>query len=237
MTRYLLTPVSGNSKTGPIPVSITSGDTCPDACPLRGAGCYAEGGRLGMAWRRVERGEGRAAGLGAFLAAVRALPDGQLWRHNQAGDLPGAGDSIDNWALRKLTEANNGKRGFTYTHKPVGPYSALEISNALAVERANRSGFTVNLSADSLREADELAALGIGPVVVTLPADAPDAPSLTPAGRTVVVCPAQTAKGEARGVTCESCGLCAVAARRSVVGFKAHGFRKGTLNKRLLVIS
>lgn len=85
-----------------------------------------------------------------------------LWRHNQAGDLPGENDTIDLVALAQLAEANVGKRGFTYTHKP------MTADNAAAVKQANARGFTINLSADNLSEADDLAEMQVGPVVVVL---------------------------------------------------------------------
>jgi hypothetical protein len=141
------------------------------------------------------------------------LPAGTLWRHNQAGDLAGTGDTIDVAALASLVSANVGKRGFTYTHKPTD-----NPNNRDAVAYANANGFTVNLSADTLTEADELASLGIGPVVVVVTRDAPEKLA-TPQGRRVVVCPAQTRDD----VTCQSCQLCARASRDVIVGFRAHG--------------
>ena len=55
---------SRNGKTGPIPVSTTSGDTCPNACPLKGSGCYAKSGPLGMHWQKVSSGARGTAGIG-----------------------------------------------------------------------------------------------------------------------------------------------------------------------------
>ena len=221
MTRVALTLKSANSKVGPIPVSTTSAATCPDACPLKGAGCYAEGGPVSMVWRGVTEGR---AGMDwqAFVDMIRALPTGQLWRHNQAGDLPGAADAIDATALQALVEANVGKRGFTYTHKPVSGDDGIAPLNREAVAGANASGFTVNLSANTLAHADELAALAIGPVAVVLDAtEGERADAVTPAGRKVVTCPATYRDN----VTCASCKLCAVADRKVIVGFPAHGFR------------
>ena len=93
------------------------------------------------------------------------MEDGTFWRHNQAGDLAGSGDWIDGRKLKQLTAANKGKKGFTYTHK-----HKIKQNHA-KIKEANENGFTVNLSADSLDHADELKALGIGPVVVIVPAD------------------------------------------------------------------
>lgn len=216
---------SANIKTGPIPVSTTSADTCPTACPLREAGCYAKHSRLGIFWHNLTNAKpgesfkhGRATVRPTpwrdFLKTIAALPAGQLWRHNQAGDLPGKGNRIAAGALRELVRANTGKCGFTYTHKP------MTAANAALVKEANAAGFTINLSADNLKEADDLARLDVGPIVVVLPDYANSRQTwLTPNYRKVVVCPA-TYRDD---VTCASCGLCAVRNRAVIVGFPAHG--------------
>jgi hypothetical protein len=151
------------------------------------------------------------------LREIRKLPKGTLWRHNQAGDLPGIGDTIDKPAMLELIAANRGRRGFTYTHKPAEAGS----QNAYLVAMANQSGFAVNLSADNLAEADSLAALDIGPVVVVLPADQTRAIK-TPSGRHVAICPATISDS----VNCASCGLCAEIGRKAIIGFPAHGTSK-----------
>lgn len=220
--KFQLTLKSENAKTGPIPVSISSSKTCPSACPLRNNGCYAQQGPLLWNWKHVTNGD---YGLEwpAFLAAIAALPAGQLWRHNQAGDLPGLGNTIASGMLRELVAANQGKRGFTYTHKPVVDHER----NQAAVKHANDNGFTVNMSADNLNEADELAALNIGPVVVVLPSSQ-QGNTTTPSGRKVVQCPA-TRQGYK--TTCAECKLCSVANRSCVVGFPAHGPQQSKVNK------
>lgn len=210
-----LTLKSGNAKTGPIPVSTTSNDTCPDVCPLKnGGGCYAEYGNVLLHWRKVNVGE-RGTNWAEFCSKIAALPDGQLWRHNQAGDLPGINNSIDMDAMHQLMAANMGKRGFTFTHKPMlGDNSA----NRNIVAASNLLGFTINLSGNNIAHADELKALDIAPVVCILPQDAPHK-QVTPAGNIVIVCPAQTHDD----VTCENCQLCARATRPTIIGFLAHG--------------
>jgi hypothetical protein len=162
----------------------------------------------------LPKGKGQSHDWQGFAAAIAALPEGTLWRHNQAGDLPGIGDAIDADALDDLVTANIGKRGFTYTHKP------LTADNAASVAHANANGFTINLSANNLREADALATAAIGPVVVVLPMDADHKADIrTPEGRKVAVCPA-TYRDE---VSCASCQLCQRAERKVIVGFPAHG--------------
>lgn len=207
---------SRNAKTGNIPVSTSEASTCPDVCPLKG-GCYAKHGPLGMYWAKVNDGRAKAYHWAEFTDMVKVLPEGQLWRHNQAGDLPGENNRIDGEALVQLVDANRGKKGFTYTHKPVTGYGPISMENRYLVNMANTLGFTINLSADNLAEADELADLGIAPVVVVLPRDGQN--TMTPKGRKVVVCPAQTRDD----ITCKTCGLCARANREVIIGFQAHG--------------
>ena len=68
--------------------------------------------------------------------------------------------------LAELVTANRGKRGFTYSHRHASP------ENLAAIRDANRQGFTINLSASTLEEADALARKKAGPVVVILRANA-----------------------------------------------------------------
>jgi hypothetical protein len=77
-----LYPRSGNRKLGGLPASITSRDTCPDACALKRFGCYALYGHTAAHWRRVGEQPGS---WDDFCADVARLPEGQLWRHNEAG--------------------------------------------------------------------------------------------------------------------------------------------------------
>ena len=209
MTRALFVQKSSNAKTGPIPVTYSERASCPKSCAHYRSSCYAESGPARLAWERADS----AASWRELCERVAALPAGQLWRHNVAGDLPGAGERVSLRELRELVAANAGRRGFTYSHKR----SAAALA---AIREANAAGFTVNLSADDVREADELADSGAGPVVVVVPTDAPER-CATPAGRPIVICPAQTRDG----VTCASCELCSRADREVIVGFRAHGPR------------
>lgn len=210
MSHYHLTLKSANAKTGPIPVSTTSSNTCPTNCAMR-EGCYAKSGPLALHWAKVSNGT-RGGSLAEFCTAISKLPDGQLWRMNQAGDLPGANGAIDKADMLNLIAANKGKRGFTYTHKPMS--SAL---NRDIVRFANQKGFTVNLSGNNLAHADQLADLKIGPVVVVLPITQ-TSNTTTPKGRKVIVCPATIRDN----VSCATCQMCA-RQRDTIIGFPAHG--------------
>ena len=208
-----LTMVSRNVKTGKIPVSTSSKETC-GSCPFKGNGCYAEQGPLLLHWNEVTEGN-RGLEWGEFCEAIAALPSGQFWRMNQAGDLPGLGNRINTGQLRSLVEANEGKRGFTYTHK----YNS--DANLSAIKQANERGFVVNLSANNLSHADELAGKECGPVVVVLP-ETQLVNTTTPGGRKVVVCPA-TIRDD---VSCDSCRLCEKKDRSCIIGFPSHGTGK-----------
>ena len=205
-----LTLKSGNAKTGPIPVSTSPSSTCPDACPFKLQGCYAKSGPLAIHWSKVSAGL-RGLQWTEFLSVVRSFSAGQLWRHNQAGDLPGDGDKIDRVALAQLVKASAGKRGFTYTHKPA------TSANLRAIRSANRAGFVINLSANSIQHADTLSKLGL-PVAAVVPQNSPDR-FVTPAGNKVVVCPAQ----RVAGISCDKCRLCAKGDRSFIIGFRPHG--------------
>jgi len=226
-----------NRKTGGIPVSMTSPNTCPASCPWMGRGCYGDQNFSGMHWRRLAAGGGMS--WDDFCEVVAGLPRGQLWRHNEAGDLPGDGEVIDQRLLKQLLEAANHTRGFTYTHKPVlGDGVARE--NRMILDRLrDYVGLAVNLSADGLEEADQKAALDLGPVVVVIPDDGHTTTLRTPAGRRVVVCPAVrrttgSDETEAKIVTCQTCALCQKRNRTSIVAFPTHGTNRRQMGERLV---
>jgi len=205
-----LTLKSANVKTGPIPVSTTERDSCPTDCSMRAA-CYADSGPLALHWNAVSAGN-RGTDWQTFCNTITALPDSQLWRHNQAGDLPQVNGTVDAIKLGQLVAANQGKRGFTYSHH-------RDSESLQWIKHANDWGFTVNLSANDLADADALAATDCGPVVVVLPSTQ-TANTVTPSGRPVVICPAT----QRDNVSCATCQLCQ-RQRKTIVGFPAHGTR------------
>jgi hypothetical protein len=217
MQTFKFVSKSSNAKTGPMSVVYSSRSTCPDSCAHKGAGCYAESGPISTHWRKVDT---QGIDLDSLCESIRTIPRGSLWRYGVAGDLPGNGDTLDKMALVKIVRANKGRRGFTYTHK---------LADLDAIRGATRQGFTVNVSTDSIELADYYYSLDL-PVTVVVPRERPEV-TYTPNGVRVVVCPAQTRDD----VTCQSCGLCAVASRRVIVGFRAHGSGASKVEKRLKV--
>lgn len=167
--------------------------------------------------------EPRGGSFDELLAQIRTLPRRALWRHNQAGDLtPSAPGTIDVHLLSRLAMANRGRRGFTYTHYP--PTRA----NRAAIRQANQLGFAVNLSAETLAQADGYAVLEVAPVVVVLPVGTTK-PTRTPSGRPVIVCPSSVGNTD-----CLSCGICQQRDRSVIVGFPAHGARARHVERILL---
>jgi hypothetical protein len=220
--RFGLTLVSRNRKTGPIPVATSSSDTCPSTCALLTKGCYAKSGPIRLAWERVDR---QGMDFKSFLAAVRRLPRRQLWRYGQAGDLPSSPGDI-----RALAQANGGRPVIAYTHHRGA--SILE-----AIKDVVPQGFNINLSADSVEEADKLSETGL-PVVVVLSTFYQKNPDedlreyrdriggrlrlTTPAGKQIAICPATYTD-----TTCARCQACAKPRPGGVIiGFPAHGTYK-----------
>ncbi len=214
--RVHITARSSNKKTGPIPVTTTEQGSCPTTCPFYGKGCYAKSGPLALHWRKVSSGE-RGTDWQGLCDFVGSLPDRQLWRHNQAGDMPHVFGDIDHAKVAHLVVANTGKRGYTYTHH------VLNKHNVTILRRANRQGFTINASTESLNAADAAINQGL-PAVCVVPNNQP-VPKVSPAGNKVVVCPAQE-----RDISCAECKLCSVANRTCIVAFKAHGSASKTVN-------
>ena len=223
MSLFFPKTIGGNAKTGLL-TSTSSSDTCPDSCPMKGKGCYARFGNLARVWGNVSDGIWETP-LEDFLHRIRRLQKGSLWRFNQAGDLPGINLKIDNKILSKIVDANKGRKGFTYTHKP------LTKANLKYIRSANEKGFTINISTETLDQVDMLMEMKL-PIVVVLPKDTPKDGSIktikTPKGNSVLICPQQRNPDK---VNCANCGLCANSNRSYAIGFIAHGYGKNLANE------
>ena len=217
-------------------VTTSSKASCPQGCehhPDNGGYCYAkEGWHLNMHWDKVTSGD-RGTDFESFLKEVEDFQADEPWRHNQAGDLLGydhdPANTIDSEALGKLARANRGKRGFTYTHKEIEPSKYVDTPTAKAsleaITKANRDGFTINLSANGIKQADRYYKTG-NPVAVTVPekvnGELYPEKTTTPEGNKMVVCPVQTGKAN----NCAECMLCQRGKRKIIVAFRVHGSGK-----------
>ena len=220
-TRVTITKVSGNGKTGPITTTRTERGSCPTTCPFYSAGCYAMLGRERMQWDRLNRSE-TGVNWNEFVSQIRRIvPNGVLWRHNTAGDLPHNDGNIDYLKLRQLIMANKGKKGFTYSHH------VLNEHNIIALQNANMMGFTVNASCESVDDADRVMSEHNIPAVAVVHSEESRRFFTTSSGRKVITCPAALHPGK---VTCATCGLCQLADRKFVIAFPAHGASKRKVN-------
>jgi hypothetical protein len=232
VSKFLLTLKSDNVKTGKMPVSTSPQGTCPKGCAYMGNGCYADYGPVKIWWDACSaNGDDPIAAFEEFLGRLRAgIKDDEYWRHNQAGDLFSMnGHTINVRAARALVAANEGKKGYTYTHygviKQPKTQKRQAARNRKIIEEMNASGFAVNISANSMEHADKIMASGIkAPIVTLLPESYKDVRTAfdTPGGNRIVSCPAITHDD----ITCKSCKLCMRPERDIIVGFPAHGSGK-----------
>lgn len=174
-------------------------------------------GPLNIHWNKITNGE-RGVNLADFCDIVSALPSDQMWRHNQAGDLAGDGDTIDREALLELARANAGRPVICYTHKP------LNKPNIEAIREARELGFNIVISTQSPEQAHYYGF----PAATVLPSSMAKDENETEAayrarvGRETIVCPA-TYRDD---VSCASCGLCARLHPGTTIGFPVHGAGK-----------
>jgi len=228
---FNLTMASQNRKLGPMPTTFGPRTTCPDSCPLKANGCYASAGYMNMIWNRVDKGEAGTQ-WPEFLKTLKTIESGRIWRYGTTGDLPGHKDVIDTQRLQGLVDANRGKMGYTYTHYPM-----TKAANRSAVRKANDGGFVINVSANSLDQADRLSKYGL-PMVALVPKETPNT-FVTKQGLHGIVCPAQTSH-----LTCQACKLCARSQRATcapgtpgspIIGFRAHGGNSGAVERVIAV--
>ena len=192
-----------------------------------GNGCYAASGPLAIHWQAITKGD-RGLPFADFLDQIRNLPAGQLWRHGVAGDLAHTAGKISRRYIKALVAANRGRRGFTYTHHDLSKGENLSL-----IRYANRNGFTVNVSTESEAAADRAIAAGL-PAVLAVKSDETRKTWHTPAGNTVLVCPAQRSDTK----TCSDCQLCSdKRGRRVVIAFLAHGTGKKKANAAIAAAS
>lgn len=222
--KFKFTAKSSNTKTGPIPVTMTERASCPDTCTLKKNGCYADNFPLSLHWDRVE-----STGIeeSKLLDKISALPNGQLWRHNVAGDLPSLAGLVDSNAFIRLIEAAKHTKPIIYTHHKLYPHNQKLFANARA------QGVVINASCEDIGTAYSAIKAGINAVCI-MPIDAKPVTKLVNPDNhdelvRVVICPAQ----QKDSVTCASCGLCARDRVNAgvIVGFIPHGAKAKTVNK------
>jgi len=215
---FHLSVKSGNAKTGEMAVSTSSKATCSPSCPFlpdNGGGCYAQSGPLNLHWLKVTSGE-RGETFAKFLQKLSTLPKGAPFRHNQAGDLPHNGGKISETFIRKMVKAVSHLKAYTYTHHN------LKLGDNLSlIRKANRAGFTINVSCETEAQVDDAIACDL-PAVMVVKSDETRTQWRTQSGNIVLICPAQRSDT----VTCADCMLCHHRGKKVAIGFLAHGTGK-----------
>lgn len=211
LTSLTLTPVSGNRKTGPIPVtSRVMAETCPTDCPFLprdlggNGGCYGTGRIAGQ----VSKGALDLTAEQADQILAKRRKSARFLRDRVVGDILTDGRP-DFGYIAAITGAARraGLRVFGYTH-------AWDRLSADDVTRVKQEGYALNASCETAADVEEATAKGMD--VVLTGNDWTDGDRI--AGRRIVTCPAENNDD----VTCASCGMCAVMNRRNVVRFHTH---------------
>lgn len=205
-------PKTANQKTGAVAVTYRSQESCPTDCPLRGSGCYAETGPVGIHTRRLNRSGASVPEIAReHAAAIDALPADRALRIDIVGDDPTPESARATGRTADRYRQRGGGPIWKYTHawrriarNAWGASISLLASCETRedVTEAHAQGFAVALAAESFETAAEM---------------------LAGSGFRPVPCPAQTG----RAASCDTCRLCwrddALRAARSVIVFQAHG--------------
>lgn len=204
---------SANSKTGLVSATYASQATCPTTCPLKGSGCYAEGGMVGMHTRKLNK-------------SAETDPDQLAWAESIAiagltGELPlrlhVVGDATTDSAARMLSGA---AEFHTRKHaQPVWSYTHAWRE----VARGSWQGVSILASCESTQDAKLAMQKGYAAAVVVAEHKGEGGRAWMEDGVRMVPCPQQTG----RSADCRSCGLCMRAESLltvgSVIAFQVHG--------------
>lgn len=211
---------SGNSKTGPIPVTYRPMGTCEPTCAFLpssedGGGCYGTGRIFALAGKYA-RDVSHDIAAGILARRDRAA---RFLRDRVVGDVVTSRGTIDHGyiAAVALLARDAALIPFGYTH-------AWRRMTREDVARIAASGYVLNASCET-RE-DVRAAITLGLPVTIASDNVEDGEIITapgidgaPVSRRIVTCPAQTRED----TSCASCGLCARPNRAACVRFLIHG--------------
>lgn len=205
--------VSHNRKLGDAAATYASQETCPDSCPLRRNGCYAEYGLVGFETRQLNAG---AVGMSPKqIAGVEAAKIDALPTSDRPLRLHVVGDCATDEAARIVSGAadryskRTGRPAWTYTH------------SWRDVDRASWGNVSVLASCETPAEVHQAMSRGYAAAIVV--PEHPGRKAYVLDTITVLPCPAE----KNPKVNCASCGWCALGTAKlielnKVVGFEAH---------------
>lgn len=212
---------SQNRKMGEASATYASQHSCPNDCPFRNAGCYAEARPVGYTTARLNRASALARPSPERIARAEAREIAKL-----SGERPlrvhVVGDCKTDASARIIARAmiaHTAKRG----------ESAWTTTHAWrTVERASWYGANVLASCESADDVKQAQARGYATCIVV---DFHDSNSRYARDNIAIVpCPAQT-----QNKTCVDCGLCALWSVEigASIGFAAHGMQAKVVRSKL----
>jgi hypothetical protein len=211
MSGVIAVEKSGNKKIGPSSATYVAQSSCPTTCPLLGAGCYAESGRMALHTRRLAESSASVDELAREEADAIDTLSGRLPLRIHV-----VGDSTTSSAARRVAASvrryvkRHGSSAWGYTHawRDV-PASAWRGVSMLAscesradVDAAHARGYRAAIVVDEHRSDKRHDRDGVD----------------------VIPCPEQT-----RGARCIDCRLCWDPPAGAVIAFAAHGARAKTV--------
>lgn len=228
---------SGNSKTkGSEKIDVTYLSikaSCPSTCALKDNGCYSVNSYAGLIVKRLDNEATEMSALQIARAEANAIdnsykggavPTNRIMRLHISGDCRTiAGAKLINNAVGRWKKRGGGKV-YSYTH--VWDHVMRDIW----------SNVSMLASVDSIEEVEYARQNGYAPAIVVSEHMSSKAHELPGSDVKWIPCPAQTQKN----IGCVDCKLCMNANRlfekNMGISFAAHGIRKNTIKKRLLVL-
>ncbi len=224
---------TSNVKLGPISVTYASQASCPNSCPFKGNGCYAESGPV---YWSVTSKLNKSPETNVDKIAeeeAKAIDTLSATRHLR---IHVVGDSTTDKAAKAISKAatkykkkakDNGHdvKVYKYTHcwsdvkrssfgKDISVLASCETAND--IKKARSRGYAAAIVVDTFKDKKVYEIEG---------------------GERIIPCPSQTKDG----TTCNDCRLCMDDERllkaKLTIAFESHGARKGTVKKKLISLN
>lgn len=216
---------SGNNKISDprgrgVSTTYVAQDSCPESCPLRGHGCYAETGWAGFQTYRINQVQLKRRLTLVELAeaeamGIRRLTGTRRLRAHVVGDCRTPETANIVGEAMRAHESKHGQRAWTYTHawRDI-PLKDWRFARVLA-------------SCSTIQEVEQAHSRYYATALIIPPTTSRKAYQVR--DFTVVPCPAQfhDKRTGARQTTCERCNICSDTYRNwsanRVVGFQPDG--------------
>ena len=205
---------SQNKKIGDMAATyLPIAQTCPNTCPHKGNGCYAQMGHVGFQVMRLERVTQGKKAYDIIRQEAREIAKRGHEAEGRSLRLHVSGDVRSDATARLLGKATLKWDGvvYSYTH------------SWRHVKRSSWNRISVLASCENMTQAKEAWERGYAASVI-VPEHKTDKAYMV-GDMKVIPCPQQT-----REVTCEQCGLCMkdgmLHDQKAVIAFAAHGAGK-----------